>query len=72
MAYIYIIISSQVGSIPFRELTFPTWGKGKWPSNVNLVGDTLVPWRVISYIPQISRVLATAQLDPISKSTFLQ
>ena len=32
--------------IPSRELTYPTWGKGKSSSKVPFFGDMLVPWRV--------------------------
>ena len=33
--------------IPSRELTYPTWGKGKSSSKLPFWGDMLVPWRVI-------------------------
>ena len=33
-------------SIPFRELTYPTWEKGKSSSKCHFLGDMLVPWRV--------------------------
>ena len=36
---------SQNG-IPFRELTYPTWGKGKSSSKCHFWGDMLIPWRV--------------------------
>ena len=32
--------------IPSRELTYPTWGKGKSSSKVPWKRDMLVPWRV--------------------------
>ena len=32
--------------IPSRELTYPTWGKGKSSSNMPYQGDMLIPWRV--------------------------
>ena len=32
--------------VPSRELTYPTWGKGKSSSNMPYKGDMLVPWRV--------------------------
>ena len=32
--------------IPSRELTYPTWGKGKSSSNMPFLGDMLIPWRV--------------------------
>ena len=34
-------------SLPSRELTYPTWGKGKSSSNMPYQGDMLIPWRVI-------------------------
>ena len=34
------------GALPSRELTYPTWGKGKSSSKVPLEWDMLVPWRV--------------------------
>ena len=33
-------------NIPSRELTYPTWAKGKSSSKVPLEWDMLVPWRV--------------------------
>jgi len=33
--------------LPCRELTYPTWGKGKSSSRVPWEKDMLVPWRVI-------------------------
>ena len=33
--------------LPSRELTYPTWGKGKSSSKVPLVRDMLVLWRVV-------------------------
>ena len=33
-------------NIPSRELTYPTWGKGKSSSKVPWKRDMLVPWRV--------------------------
>ena len=32
--------------IPSRELTYPTWGKGKSSSNMPYQGDMLISWRV--------------------------
>jgi len=32
--------------LPSRELTYPTWGKGKSSSKVPFWGDMLVPRRV--------------------------
>ena len=32
--------------LPSRELTYPTWGKGKSSSNMPYQGDMLIPWRV--------------------------
>jgi len=37
--------------IPSRELTYPTWGKGKSSSKVPFLGDMLVPRRVILLAP---------------------
>ena len=34
-------------NIPSRELTYPTWGKGKSSSKCHFWGDMLVPWRVL-------------------------
>ena len=42
--YIYILY------IPPRELTYPTWGKGKSSSNMPYQGDMLIPWRVYIYM----------------------
>ena len=33
-------------NLPSRELTYPTWGKGKSSSKVPWKRDMLVPWRV--------------------------
>ena len=41
--YIYIYI-------PSRELTYPTWGKGKIIFKMPFLGDMLVLWRVYIYI----------------------
>ena len=41
----YVILKS----LPSRELTYPTWGKGKSSSKVPLKGDMLVPWRVTGW-----------------------
>ena len=35
--------------IPSRNLTYPTWGKGKSSSNMPYQGDMLIPWRVYIY-----------------------
>ena len=32
--------------VPSRELTYPTWGKGKSSSKSHFWGDMLVPWKV--------------------------
>ena len=37
-------------SLPSRELTYPTWGKGKSSSKMPFLGDMLVPWRVYSWV----------------------
>ena len=37
--------------LPSRELTYPTWGKGKSSSNMPFLGDMLIPWRVYYTIP---------------------
>ena len=37
--------------IPSRELTYPTWGKGKSSSNMPYQGDMLIPWRVPFFLP---------------------
>ena len=36
----------QLDEIPSRELTYPTWGRGKSTSKVAFLGDMLVPRRV--------------------------
>ena len=36
----------RVNGIPSRELTYPTWGKGKSSSKCHFWGDMLVPRRV--------------------------
>ena len=43
--------------IPSRELTYPTWGKGKSSSNMPYQGDVLISWRVFYSFNQMSRVL---------------
>jgi len=35
-----------VRGVPSRELTYPTWGKGKSSSYMPFQGDMLIPWRV--------------------------
>ena len=45
-------------SIPSRELTYPTWGKGKSSSKVPFWGDMLVPRRVrLQLVLFFSRIL---------------
>ena len=38
--------TERVSKLPSRELTYPTWGKGKSSSKCHFWGDMLVPWRV--------------------------
>ena len=42
-----ILTFPGVLSIPSRELTYPTWGKGKSSSSMPCQGDMLISWRVI-------------------------
>ena len=37
---------NKITKVPSRELTYPTWGKGKPSSKVPLGGDMLVPTKV--------------------------
>ena len=39
-----------MGALPSRKLTYPTWGKGKSPSNMPYQGDMLIPWRVMTWV----------------------
>ena len=55
-----------VKDVPSRELTYPTWGKGKSTSNMPYQGDMLISWRVINSYPacspfQCTLVAATCQ-----------
>ena len=43
-------------NVPSRELTYPTWGKGKSSSKCHL-GDMLVPWGYVSSLEGIDHVL---------------
>ena len=38
----------KMANLPSRELTYPTWGKGKSSLKYHFWGDMLVPWRVSS------------------------
>ena len=60
---------STVGVLPFycsllilpsRELTYPTWGKGKSSSNMPYQGDMLISWRVIALFqfPNVNCIIA--------------
>ena len=39
--------SPGLKGLPSRELTYPTWGKGKSSLNTPYQGDILISWRVI-------------------------
>ena len=51
--------------IPSRELTYPTFGKGKPSSKVPFWGDILVPWRVAAKM--IMKL--ESQVNPYSKTS---
>ena len=64
-------ISSLHLHLPSRELTDPTWGKGKSSSNTPYQGDILIPWRVhfhplqhLSTLPSPHKRDLTASLMP--------
>ena len=41
---------SNLSKLPSRELTYPTWWKGKSSSNMPYQGDMLISWRVCFFL----------------------
>ena len=58
--------------IPSRELTYPTWGKGKSSSKVPWKRDMLVPWRVFRISPLDSDVQPPPTIPPSHRSHGLE
>ena len=63
---VFCIISESF-DLPSRELTYPTWQKGKSSSKCHFWGDMLVPWRAAFYLQRLGRLGNTDPVDPTSR-----